>query len=307
MSLFQCENCGCCENTAPSHQGCSLVDCYNWTGIEDRKGKKLCSVCGPTEYSDGGATGLGIWHNLFPRTFLEKGQFKTNREGNLEHIETGRTDFRAFAIVPPAAGRELLSASKPAAPAQSREPVAYVSPNGATRIVLLNGARLNDDDELYAAPPSQHADGGETATTVKIYETYTGQNGWLEVTQEEYDRTKDKYEHRIRRVPAPSAMALDDERAAFEAALPKISPHRENGYDLTRSGPNLSGDDYYDEDIQTQWEVWQARAAIAQPVEQTRAPKTMAEVFDELEKIKTDPALLDQLKAAARPASGETE
>lgn len=38
--------------------------------------------------------------------------------------------------------------------------------------------------------------------TVKIYEAYTAQNGWLRVTQEEYDRTKDKYEHRIRRVAA---------------------------------------------------------------------------------------------------------
>lgn len=69
--------------------------------------------------------------------------------------------------------------------------------------------------------------------------------------------------------PSPTAVVLDDERAAFEAALPKISPHRENGYDLTRSGPNLSGDDYFDEDIQTQWRVWQARAAFPQPVAQT--------------------------------------
>jgi hypothetical protein len=35
----------------------------------------------------------------------------------------------------------------------------------------------------------------------KVYETYTGQNGWLEVSQEEYDRTKHLYVHRIRRVP----------------------------------------------------------------------------------------------------------
>jgi hypothetical protein len=52
------------------------------------------------------------------------------------------------------------------------------------------------------------------------------------------------------------------EREAFEAALAKISPHRENGYDLTLSGPNFSGENYADEDIQTQWEVWQARAAL---------------------------------------------
>lgn len=36
----------------------------------------------------------------------------------------------------------------------------------------------------------------------KVYETYSGQNGWLRVSQEEYDRTKDQYHHRIRIVPA---------------------------------------------------------------------------------------------------------
>jgi Mg-chelatase subunit ChlI len=57
------------------------------------------------------------------------------------------------------------------------------------------------------------AQGAEAVATVKVYETYTGQNGWIEVTQEEYDRTKDKYEHRIRRVSAPPAQtALTDEQ-----------------------------------------------------------------------------------------------
>lgn len=34
----------------------------------------------------------------------------------------------------------------------------------------------------------------------KVYETF-GKNGWVEVSQEEYDRTKYNYSHRIRRVP----------------------------------------------------------------------------------------------------------
>jgi hypothetical protein len=67
-------------------------------------------------------------------------------------------------------------------------------------------------------------------------------------------------------LPQPSgedaANGAIGEREAFEAALAKISPHRENGYDLTLSGPNFSGENYADEDIQTQWEVWQARAAL---------------------------------------------
>jgi hypothetical protein len=56
--------------------------------------------------------------------------------------------------------------------------------------------------------------------TVKIYETYSGQNGWLEVSQEEYDRTKDKYEHRIRRVPAPSPEAPAPSAPSDAAAEP---------------------------------------------------------------------------------------
>jgi hypothetical protein len=62
-----------------------------------------------------------------------------------------------------------------------------------------------------ASTSANVAQGAEAVATVKVYETYTGQNGWIEVTQEEYDRTKDKYEHRIRRVSAPPAQtALTD-------------------------------------------------------------------------------------------------
>jgi hypothetical protein len=71
---------------------------FDWTGIEDRKGQHLCSVCMPTKYADGTPVpGAGVWHVQFPRIFLPMGEFRTNREGNLEHIATGRTDFRAFA------------------------------------------------------------------------------------------------------------------------------------------------------------------------------------------------------------------
>jgi hypothetical protein len=69
---------------------------------------------------------------------------------------------------------------------------------------------------LAASTSANVAQGAEAVVTVKVYETYTGQNGWIEVTQEEYDRTKDKYEHRIRRVPAPPAQTAltDDARDA---------------------------------------------------------------------------------------------
>lgn len=99
MSLFQCQHCGCCENTALAHQGFSgyAVEFFDWNGFEDRKGLKLCSACGPTRYADGAPTDAGKWHDRFDRVFLPKGEFRTNRVGNLEHIATGREDFRAFA------------------------------------------------------------------------------------------------------------------------------------------------------------------------------------------------------------------
>jgi hypothetical protein len=100
MSLFQCGNCGCCENTALAGQGCDgyAEGFYDWTGFEDRKGKKLCSVCAPTRFEDGTKTEYGSWHGQFPRVFLPAGKFRTARNGNLEHIETGDQNFRKYAI-----------------------------------------------------------------------------------------------------------------------------------------------------------------------------------------------------------------
>lgn len=103
MSLFQCEHCGCCENTALSWQGFApfIADECDWTGIEDRKGKKLCSACGPAKFVDGEATECGKWHGRFPRVFLPKGLFRTAHNGNLEHVESGDQNFRAYAIERP--------------------------------------------------------------------------------------------------------------------------------------------------------------------------------------------------------------
>jgi hypothetical protein len=100
MSLYQCEHCGCCENTA---LGCYLSgktfsELFDWSGIEDRKGKYLCSACGPTLYNDGNTTEYGKWHGQFERWYLPMNMFKTNKRGNLEHIETGSEDFRSYAI-----------------------------------------------------------------------------------------------------------------------------------------------------------------------------------------------------------------
>ena len=103
MSLFQCEHCGCCENTALTSIAIwHFPDDFDWSGIEDRKGKKLCSACGPARYSDGTTkTRCGQWHRKFRRTYLPKGMFHTNREGNLEHNETGSCEISQYAIPGP--------------------------------------------------------------------------------------------------------------------------------------------------------------------------------------------------------------
>ena len=73
MSLYQCEECGCKENTA--------------TGAYWGRDVKLCSECD-----------TGAWHGLFEKVMLPKGMFTTNREGNLAHKDTGETDLKKYAI-----------------------------------------------------------------------------------------------------------------------------------------------------------------------------------------------------------------
>ncbi|MNF51123.1 hypothetical protein D3C84_324350 [compost metagenome] len=99
MSLFQCQLCGCAENTALSYQGFApMAKYFDWAGLEDLKGKLLCSACGPIHHSDGTPTEKAGWHGRFPRVFLPLGMFKTNSVGNLAHIETGDEDFRKYGI-----------------------------------------------------------------------------------------------------------------------------------------------------------------------------------------------------------------
>ena len=76
-----------------------MQDYFDWEGIEEKKGKLLCSACSPSHYSDGAkVVDLGVWHGEFKRTFLPMGEFKTNKVGNLEHIESGDTDYRKYEI-----------------------------------------------------------------------------------------------------------------------------------------------------------------------------------------------------------------
>ena len=86
MSLFQCYECGCRENTATCNFWSRLDG--QWRGVPSRSWM-LCSACDPD---------IGRWHGKFPRLFLPKGMFVTNECGNLAHIETGSEDCQAYAV-----------------------------------------------------------------------------------------------------------------------------------------------------------------------------------------------------------------
>lgn len=103
MSIYQCEHCGCRENTATGNYAFRRkVEWFDWTGMEDRKGKALCSACTPRNRPEGGVwEDFGHWHGRFPRLFLPKGMFITDRQGNLAHKETGDTEIYKYAIPNP--------------------------------------------------------------------------------------------------------------------------------------------------------------------------------------------------------------
>jgi len=86
VSLFQCENCGCRENTAVSNQGFRDREVFDFSGNEALEGMLLCSACGPEKFKDGRPTGAGKWHGEFERVFLPLGQYMTSHNGNLERI-----------------------------------------------------------------------------------------------------------------------------------------------------------------------------------------------------------------------------
>lgn len=88
MSLFQCYECGCCENTATCNFWSNMTAEGQWRGVE-AKPWMLCSACDPE---------IGRWHDRFPRLYLPKGMFVTNQRGNLVHRETGDENVNAYAI-----------------------------------------------------------------------------------------------------------------------------------------------------------------------------------------------------------------
>lgn len=100
MSMFQCEVCGCEENTARG-VGVYYIQprIFDWSYAPERKGKKVCSACGPLKYNDGTPTRHGgEWHGKFKRTYYPVGLFKTGPDGNLVHAIHGKVDRSEYAL-----------------------------------------------------------------------------------------------------------------------------------------------------------------------------------------------------------------
>lgn len=99
MSLFQCDVFGCIDNTACAALGFAVMqDHFDWTDIPGKRGKMLCSACGPEKFADGKPTAYGKWHNRFEQNFLPMHMFKTSKNGSLEHINTGDQDYSKYLI-----------------------------------------------------------------------------------------------------------------------------------------------------------------------------------------------------------------
>lgn len=96
MSIFQCENCGCAENTALGWYHSRDNDRLT---VKEQLGKKLCCVCTSQYYPSGEKKDRynGKWHGQFKRVFLPKNTCFTNGEGNLQHIESGLTGSKLYA------------------------------------------------------------------------------------------------------------------------------------------------------------------------------------------------------------------
>lgn len=98
--MFQCESCGCAENTHMGLRVCqTLPKIFDWDSSVAKEPMKVCYACAPLLFDTGEKTRYnGEWHDRFPRVFLPKGMFFTNSVGNLEHKETGSIHYQEYAI-----------------------------------------------------------------------------------------------------------------------------------------------------------------------------------------------------------------
>lgn len=112
--------------------------------------------------------------------------------------------------------RTVLDSAAVSAPdvaeASTAQPVAWVSEHDlqtAQRFGIANATLYRKKEQeantplirVIEAAASSRVIADTAPKSLFIFETYTGQNGWLEVSADEFERTKHKYEHRIRRRP----------------------------------------------------------------------------------------------------------
>ena len=81
----------------------------------------------------------------------------------------------------------------------------------------------------------------EAEARAMIHETYTGQNGWLTVPEEEYERTKHKYDHRVRyaRPDEAAAYGLPD-IAEFDLLVDDYQCEQKDGNEDTRAAARIA-------------------------------------------------------------------
>lgn len=90
MSLYQCQRCGCIENTACGHYHCRTTDLFTDFLPGTEKGMKLCSECGPRKYASGKPTEYGKWHNHFEKAYYPLGSLVTDNNGNIRFKDNGK-------------------------------------------------------------------------------------------------------------------------------------------------------------------------------------------------------------------------
>tara|TARA_B100001057_G_scaffold463613_1_gene517879 strand:+ start:97489 stop:97860 length:372 start_codon:yes stop_codon:yes gene_type:complete len=97
MSIFQCQVCGCAENTACGWFHTRFNERLN---KPEDLGIAKCSACGPQTYPSGddNKNFNGEWHGRFKRRFLPHGEFFTNEQGNIEHVHSGLIGNEAYEV-----------------------------------------------------------------------------------------------------------------------------------------------------------------------------------------------------------------
>ena len=71
---FQCVICGCIDDTAYAPVAAD-AKYFDWSYAPARNGRRICTACGPSRYSDGSHSEYGRWHGKFDREFVPRGKF----------------------------------------------------------------------------------------------------------------------------------------------------------------------------------------------------------------------------------------